>query len=197
MAAKKKKPTGKGSRGSAKPGKRKAPTKEEQVEVKVGGKEIESLLVGNMPKIRDLTYHLDTIGGWMAKAKTAQGKVSDAKKKAKEAGVDVGALMTIMRMRRMDPTELATELRQQAAMMAEVGLPVQMKLFEPAFGSVEEKAAAEGWADGKADRVPNTARWPEGAPGHVEYMRRWNDGTRDNTEKRVTGGSGVTPGEDD
>lgn len=169
---------------------KKAETQEEKVDVKIGGNEIESLLIGNMPKVRDLMYHMDTIAGWMDKARTAQGKVSDAKKKAKEAGVDVAAIMTVMKMRRMDPMELATELRQQAALMAECDLPIQLSLMEPSFGSVEEQAKSEGWADGKRGSTPNTSRWPEGAPGSKEYHRRWNDAQRE----ILTGAVG---GEDD
>jgi hypothetical protein len=169
--------------GSSRKGARKRETAEDKVDVKVGGKEIESLLAGNMPPVRDLMYHMDTIAGWMDKARTAQGKVSDAKKKAKEAGVDVSAIMTVMKMRRMDPLDLATELRQQAALMREADLPIQLSLMEPTFGTIEEQASAEGWTAGKAGRTPDTTRWPEGAPGHVEYMRRWNDGQKDTLEK--------------
>lgn len=64
-------------------------TKAEEVEASVG-----SLLLGdNQPPIRDLMYHYETILGFEEKAATARSKVTDAKKKAKESGVDVTALM--------------------------------------------------------------------------------------------------------
>jgi len=133
------------------------------------------LLLGNMPPVKDLIYHLETIAGWQAKAKTAKGRVTDAKKKAREVGVDLNAIAQAMGFERMDPLELATQLRQLQVLMAERGLPVQMSLYEPKYGTVDEQAAAEGAAAGKAGRTPDGARWPEGAPGFVAYMRAWND----------------------
>lgn len=162
--APKKKSKGGGKRAPATP-------KSEEVDVAVG-----SLLSGdNMPKIKDLSYHYQNILGLMEKAASAQSRVSEAKKRAKEAGVDTGALMTAMKLTRLDPLDLAALLKQQAALMSELGLPVQMTLFEPKYGSVEAQAAAEGSAAGKAGRTPDTDRWPEGTPGHADYMRSWND----------------------
>jgi hypothetical protein len=146
------------------------PSKDEEVEtVNL------SLLSGNQPPTKDLMYHVDNIAGWMDKASTAQGKVSDAKKKAKEAGVDVAAIMSFLKFQRMDPLDMAAQLRQLATMAAEAGLPVQISLFEPKYGTIEEQAGAEGYQAGSTGRTPDTKRWPEGAPGHVQYMRRWND----------------------
>lgn len=156
---------------------KKAETAAEKVEVDVA---VGSLLSGdNMPAQRDLKYHYENVLGLMDKARTAAGKVGDAKKKAKEAGVDVTALTDIMKELRLDPLELAARLRQKAALMAELGLPVQMTLFEPKFGSIEARAASEGWAAGKAGRSPEVKRWPENTPGHADHMRAWNDSQRD------------------
>jgi hypothetical protein len=176
------------AKGSKKPlkrggGKKRAAkeTQDEQVEVAV-----QSLLTGNMPKIRDLQYHMSQIAGYQDKARSASARVTEAKKKAKEAGVDVGAIMEVLAMKREDPLDVATRLRQLAALMSEEGLPVQIQLFEPKFGSIEEQAAAEGWQAGINGRSPDTERWPEGTPGHTEYLRRWNDAQRE----IVTGGKG-------
>lgn len=167
-----------------------APTQEETVEVAVG-----SLLIGdNLPPVRDLKYHYSNILGLMDKARTAAGKVGEAKKAAKEAGVDVSALMTVMKLERLDPLELATMLQQQATMMTNLGLPVQLQLWEPSFGSIDERAKAEGWAAGKAARSMDTVRWPEGAPGHEAYTRSWNDAQRDNV---VGGGKSNDQGDND
>ena len=154
------------------------PGKTEEVDTSTGPQ----LLLGNMPPIRDLIYHLDNIAGWQAKAKTAQGKVTDAKKKAREAGVDLSAIALTMGFERMDPLDMATQLRQLQSLMNERGLPVQMQLYEPKYGSVEEQGAAEGWAAGTSGRSPDTERWKEGAPGHKEYLRRWNDAQRQTIE---------------
>ena len=170
MAAKKpKKPL---KKGGAKKKAASKPTKEETVDVSAGVQ----LLLGNTPPTRDLMYHYETILGLMDKARTAAAKVGDAKKKAKEAGIDVNDLMNMMKMARMDPLDLATELKQQAIMMRELGLPVQLSLYEPKYGSIEKQAMALGFAAGRAGRSPNVEMFPEGTPGHVEYMRGWNDG---------------------
>lgn len=195
MAAKKK-AVGKKKLGSARKGRASKPTKADTVDVKIGGKQIESLLIGNMPPIKDLLYHAAQIAGYQASAKTAQGKVTAAKKRAREAGVDLSAVALAMGYERADPLELATELRQLAAIMKAKDMPIQLQLVEPKFGSIEEQAKVEGWNDGKAARTPNTSRWQEGAPGYVEYMRRWNDAQKDNMENGAGASAENDNGED-
>lgn len=163
---------------------KKAETKAEQVEVKTAA---ESLLIGNMPKIKDLSYHMGQIAGYIDKSRTAAKRVTEAKASAKEAGCDVAAIMDILSMKRADPLETATYFRQLAAMMQEEGTPIQIQLFEASYDSIDAQAAAEGWRDGKAARTPDTTRWPEGAPGSVSYMRRWNDAQRDTLIGDATG----------
>lgn len=173
MAAKTKKPANKGGKKSS------TPTKDETVETGVM-----SLLMGdNAPPLKDLNYHYNTILGLMDKAASAQTKVSDAKKKAKEANVDVAALMNVRKALKMDPLDLAHRLRQEAALLRDKGSPVQMQLYEPKFGTVEEQAGNEGWQDGINARNMNLARWPEGTPGFVEYSRKWNDAQAENASK--------------
>ena len=67
--------------------------------------------------------------------------------------------------------------------MAARGLPVQLALYEPRYGSIEEQAATEGWQDGTNGRNMNDERWPEHSPGAVEYRRRWNDAQAEEVEK--------------
>lgn len=177
MAPKQKAAAPKKRGGGRKPAKE---TKDETVEVSTGL----SLLMGdNGPPNKDLIYHLEQISGYIAKAKAAGAKVTEAKKRAKEANVDVPGIMQMLAEEKMDPLELATRLKQKAKLYAERGMPVQMSLYEPAYGSIEDQAKAEGWADGKAARNMNLARWPEGSPGHVEYSRRWNDAQHENASK--------------
>lgn len=154
-------------------GKRKSKKSETEDET-VRTSEGVQLLLGNMPPSRDVMYHYEMILGLMEKAATAQSKVTDAKKKAKEAGVDVKALMTAKTLMRLDPLDLSSLLRQQAMLMAELGSPIQISLFEPKYGSIEAQATAMGNAAGMAGKSPETDLWPEGTPGHSEYMRAWN-----------------------
>lgn len=156
------------------------PTKSETVEVSGVDPSVPPLLAGNMPPVKDILYHLEQIAGYQAKAKTASMAVTKAKNAAKEAGVDLKALSESQALIGMDPLDMATFFRQLQVVMQEKGMPVQISLFEPKYGSVEEQAGVEGWADGKAAKTPNTTRWREGAPGHVQYMRRWNDAQKDN-----------------
>lgn len=173
-----KKKSGKAPKGGSSTRRAKKATKAESVEVNGA----QGLLLGNMPPIKDLKYHLGQIKGFQDAAKTASGRVTAAKKAAKEAGVDLQAIALAMGFKRADALDLATMLRQLQALMAEEGTPVQISLFEPKYGSVEKQAAHEGWKDGKAGKSPDTVRWPEGTPGHVEYLRRWNDAQRDTIE---------------
>lgn len=167
MTAKTKKPAKKGGKKAAM-----KPTKEETTEVSTGL----SLLLGhNDPPSKDLLYHMDTIAGLQTKAKSAAGKVSEAKKKAKEAGVDMNAVALTLKALNMDVIDLASMLRQQAILFRERGMPVQLSLYEPVYGSPEEQGKAEGWSDGTNGRNLNVARWPDGALGSKEYGRAYND----------------------
>ena len=184
MAAKKKAAVKK--KAGSSPRRRAAkPTKAEKVDV--SSSETPPLLAGNMPPIKDLLYHMEQISGYQAKAKTASMAVTKAKNAAKASGIDLKSIAEAHQLNGMDPLDMATYFRQLQAIMTEKGMPVQIALFEPKHGSVEEQGSAEGWRDGKAGRSPDTQRWPEGAPGHTQYMRRWNDAQKDN----LTGGAGA------
>lgn len=178
----------KSRRGGGSRRSRAKPTKDEKVEVSGVDPTVPPLLAGNMPPTKDLLYHLNQIKGYMDAAKTASGRVTAAKKSAKEAGVDLQAVSLALGFKRADPLDIATLLKQLSVYMREDGSPVQMALFEARFGSVEEQAKSEGWRDGTAGRSPDSSRWPEGGPGHVEYMRRWNDGQKDLVTNGAKGG---------
>ena len=156
-------------------GKRKtAQTTDETVEQSTGVQ----LLMGNMPANKDAERAYETLAHLMAKAATANSHVSDQKKKMKEIGLDVKAFVDTMRLERMDPQDVAAEFRERARLMRMRGMPVQMSLYEPKYGSIDEQASAEGKAAGENGRTPDGERWPEGAPGHEAYMRSWNDAQR-------------------
>jgi hypothetical protein len=171
---------------AASPGKKKSaprrraakPTADEQVESSSGVQ----LLLGNMAPDKDATYHYENILGWMAKVKSAQGSLGEARKKAEESGVRVKALTDAMKLEKADPLDVAGYLKELQRTARLRGFPVQIGLFEPKFGSIEDQAMSEGWAAGKAGRTPDMTRWPEGSPGHVPYMRRWNDAQADTVE---------------
>ena len=188
MAAKKKAVAKKAAKGGVSRRRAAKPTKAETVEVSAPGDGTAPLLAGNMPPIRDLVYHLDQIAGYQAKAKTASMAVTKAKNAAKEAGVDLKALSQTQGLIGLDPLDMATYFRQLQVLMREKGMPVQIQLFEPKFGSVEDQASHEGWNDGLAGKTPNTSRWPEGAPGSVQYMRRWNDSQKELIMQGASGG---------
>lgn len=171
MAAKKKvakKPKGGGAR--RKPAKL---TRADKVDVNNDGVQ---LLLGNMIAEKDREYYCTTYLGLMAKKAHIGSQIQEFGKKCKEAGVDLPAMKLALSMEKWDPLELATYLKQQAAFMRDRGLPVQLALYEPKYGSIEKQAQALGWQAGRAGRSPDTAMFPENTPGHVEYMRSWNDG---------------------
>ena len=148
------------------------PTKDEEVEVRTGVQ----LLLGNMVGEKDRSYYYDTYLKLLGQKASIGSKIQDFGKKAKEAGVDLAAMKLTIQMEKWDPLDLATHLKQQAAFMRDRGLPVQMSLYEPQYGSIEEQAKKLGWDAGIAGRSPPTDLFPEGTPGNSEMMRGWNDG---------------------
>lgn len=165
MPAAKKKKSVKSTKRAAKA------TKTETVEVSDGVQ----LLLGNIIGKKDREYYTLTYLALKAKQDTATSHVRDFRKKAKEAGVDMEALTDTLKMERMDPLDLAAYLKQQAAFFQDRGLPIQIQLFEPKYGSVEAQATKIGWDAGLNGRSPPVDLYPEGTPGHPEMMRGWND----------------------
>lgn len=149
-------------------------TKEETVDVSTGVQ----LLLGNMIGEKDRSYYYQTYLNLLAKKAHIGSQIQEFGKKAKEAGVDMAALKLVISMEKWESLDLATYLKQLAANMRDRGLPLQMNLYQPQYGTVQEQATAMGWADGKSGRSPATDLWPEKTPGHEEYMRAWNDGQK-------------------
>jgi hypothetical protein len=144
----------------------------------------------NLPGERDIVHHLQTIKAFADKAKTASSNLTAAKKRAREAGIDLGAVALTMGFRRLDALAVTTMLSQLSAMMRIDGQPVQISVFDAKYDAPEAQAKVEGFADGKAGRSPNTARWPEGTPAHDSYMAAWKDGTASNVKTKPDRGNG-------
>lgn len=165
MAAKTKKPAKSGGKKPAKE------TKAEQVETSTGVQ----LLLGNMMGQKDREYYVHTYLGLKGKCDKANADLSEFGKKAKEAGVDMKAMKQVLNMEKLDALDVASFLKQLAAFGKDRGLPVQIQLFEPKYGSIEEQATKMGWDAGINGRNPPIELFPEGNPGFVEMMRAWND----------------------
>lgn len=166
MAAKTKKSAKKA--GKSKPAKE---TKAEKVETSTGVQ----LLLGNMMGQKDREYYVHTYLGLKGKCDKANSDLSEFGKKAKEAGVDMKAMKQVLGMEKLDALDVASYLKQLAAFGKDRGLPVQIQLFEPKYGSIEEQATKMGWDAGINGRNPPTDLFAEGNPGFSEMMRAWND----------------------
>lgn len=133
------------------------------------------LLLGNMMGEKDRAYYVDTYLKLLAKHQKTGSDLSDFGKKAKEAGVDMPAMKAVLKLEKTDPLDLASTLKQMAAFGKDRGLPIQIQLFEPKYGSIEAQATKLGWDAGMSGRNPPTELYPEGTPGHTEAVRAWND----------------------
>jgi uncharacterized protein (UPF0335 family) len=165
VAAKTKKPAKKGGKKPAKE------TKAETVETSTGVQ----LLLGNMMAQKDREYYVNTYLGLKGKCDKANSDLSEFGKKAKEAGVDMKAMKQVLGMEKLDAIDVADFLKQMAAFARDRGLPVQIQLFQPKFGTLEAQATQLGWDAGINGRNPPVDLFPEGTPGHPEMMRAWND----------------------
>lgn len=161
-----------------KPAKAKAPRRRKLKETKAEAVEVSSgvqLLLGNIIGQKDREYYLETFLKLKAKAATANSAVRDFRKKAKEAGVNMSAVDDVLAMEKMDPMDLADLLKQTMLLARDRGLPVQIQLFEPKYGSPDEQATKLFWDAGINGRSPPIDLFPEGAPGYEAGMRAWND----------------------
>lgn len=146
-------------------------TKAEKVETSTGVQ----LLLGNMLAQKDREYYVTTYLGLKGKCDKANSDLSEFGKKAKEAGVDMKAMKQVLGLEKQDALDVASFLKQMAAFAKDRGLPVQIQLFEPKYGSLEAQAKQLGWDAGINGRNPPIDLYPEGTPGHVEAMRAYND----------------------
>lgn len=123
-----------------------------------------------MPEPRDLEHHFKTIKGFKEKASTANSHLRDARKKAKEAGINLAALDGIYAFERMDEHEVRAELSQLAKHMELQGHPVQIALFEAKNGNVDEEAYRVGRRHCELGRAADNP-YPEGSTPAVQYER--------------------------
>jgi hypothetical protein len=172
-----KKPAAKKSKGSSR--RRAAPTKEETVETSTGVQ----LLLGNMPSDKDALSNLEILMNLIDRSHSAAARVTDHKKKMREMGFDITGMTNTIRLMRLDPIDLAAELKEQQRLMRLKGLPVQMALFEPKYGSPEAQAKALGYRTGRAGKSVNAELYPDTSPYFETYLAAWTEGQKDMIEK--------------
>ena len=150
--------------------------KEMRAEAAEAVKEHVAQAVLKMPEPRDLEHHYRQIKGFKEKAATANSHLRDARKKAKEAGINLAALDGILSYERMDEHEVREELSQLSAHLKIHGHPVQLTIFEAKNGTAEEEAYRVGRKHcelGKSSDSP----YPEGSSADAEYTRGYSDMT--------------------
>ena len=119
-----------------------------------------------LPADRDALHHYTTIRGLKAKVDEANARLSNARKMAKEAGIEPEHINAVLKWQKHDPAELNAHLRKMAQMFKIGDLPVQFSIFDLSSLSPPERALQEGHKAGKEgvdfDANPYHPSSPEG-----------------------------------
>jgi hypothetical protein len=145
-----------------------------------------------LPADRDALYHFTTIRGLRAKVDEANARLSNARKVAKEAGIEPEHINLVLKWQKHDPAELNAHLRKMAQMFKVGDLPVQFSIFDLSALSPEERALQEGHKAGKESvdfdanpyhpSSPEGQKWIEGLQrGRAELVMAMGPGAGHNS----------------
>lgn len=133
-----------------------------------------------MPAERDVKHY---ISEWAL----ADKRVKDAEKARKkvetcmdEAGISVKEMKRAAKMKDVNPVQLKYDMSQLCMFMSEMGLPVQIQVFETRFGSAEAEQKARGYKDGKAGKDRDHGTLMKGSPGRRAYDEGYDEGQIEN-----------------
>lgn len=155
--------------------------KEATVEVRTAQSELK------LPPLEKQLFYYDSLKAEQAKMDTIKSRIQTLNKNAKSDGVDMKSIKDTMAMERGDQIEWRQRLEQQARLMREKGISFQLSVFDTAYGSEVEQAAAEARAQASAGKAFE-CRFPEGSEAHTAASKEW---MRINAE-RVPGGQDLS-----
>ena len=149
------------------------------------GKLLEDITAGgsNGPSYADYRHWFQKLKVLKAKVREANSEYSNARKGAKDAGIDPSVLSYLMKRQEQDPLEVEIYHKQLVRAGTAVGIEVQMDLFDRSNISREAQIFDDGVKAGAAAKNTSDNPHNENTDAGQTWLAGWHAGQRRNLAK--------------
>lgn len=137
----------------------------------------------NGPSYDDIRFHFQKLKSLKEKVASANGEYQNARKVAKEAGVDPAVLSALMKAEKQDPDEVKLYNKALGRAATAVGIELQLDLFDKSGISREAQIFDDGLKAGIAGK--STSDGPHDA--NTEAGQTWLAGWHLGQSRNVAG----------
>lgn len=130
----------------------------------------------NGPAHKDLKYHFGQLKGLKAKVDEASANYSNARKRAKEAGIDPAVLGHLMKIEKQDPLEVKIYFKQLDRAAQANGLEIQMDMFDSSGVSREAQIFDDGFKAGLAGKSTTDNPHDANTEAGQTWLSAWHMG---------------------
>lgn len=145
----------------------------------------------NGPAHKDIRYHFGQLKGLKSKVDEASANYSNARKRAKESGIDPAVLTHLMKIEKQDPFEVKLYFKLLDRAAQANGLELQMDMFDSSGISREAQIFDDGFKAGLAGKSMDDNPHQLNTEAGQTWQQAWNLG-----QSRNVAGIGKTPTRD-
>lgn len=132
----------------------------------------------NGPSFKDLKFHFSTLKGLKIKVDEANSHYSNAKKRAKEVGIDPAILKHLMKIEKQDPLEVKLYFQQLDRAAQACGLEIQIEMFDSSGVSREAQIFDDGVKAGAAGKSSTDGPHDENTDAGQNWLSGWHVGQK-------------------
>jgi len=137
----------------------------------------------NGPSYKDLRMHFTTLKGLKLKVDEASSTYSNARKRAKECGIDPAVLSHLMKLEKQDPLEVKMYFKQLDRAAQANGLEVQIDMFDNSGVTREAQIFDDGVKAGAAAKSTSDNPHQENTEAGQTWLTGWHAGQKRNLSK--------------
>jgi ribosome modulation factor len=130
----------------------------------------------NGPSFDDIRHHFAQLKILKEKVKSANGEYQNARKIAKEAGVDPAVLSALMKAEKQDPDEVKLYNKALGRAATAVGIDIQLELFDKSGISREAQIFDDGLKAGLAGKSTSDGPHDANTEAGQTWLAGWHLG---------------------
>jgi ribosome modulation factor len=130
----------------------------------------------NGPSYDDIRFHFQKLKSLKEKVASANGEYQNARKVAKEAGVDPGVLSALMKAEKQDPDEVKLYNKALGRAATAVGIDIQLELFDKSGISREAQIFDDGLKAGLAGKSSDDTAHDANTEAGQTWLAGWTLG---------------------
>lgn len=160
-----------GKKGSARGARKRRGKAEDVTGEKEGGAKVRRVEPTQMklPSGKRILECVASIEGYDGKINSLVGARRKQMGVIKAEGIDPKTITDLIKLKKMDQLDFERRMRELGVGLKEMGYPVQLSVFDVAFGDSVAQATAEGKQRG-TQGLAVECQWPEGTPEFQAYM---------------------------